>query len=66
MNLVTRGGRTARLSDKGFTIKVNPRAIGGKATLCHECRMTSFHPKDVDHRYCGNCNKFHKFHKFHK
>ena len=22
--------------------------------------MTSFHPKDIQHRYCGNCHMFHE------
>lgn len=22
------------------------------------CGRTSFHPKDVEHRYCGNCHEF--------
>ena len=33
---------------------------GGKAIKCMTCGMTSYHPKDVEHRYCGNCNKFHE------
>jgi len=25
---------------------------------CPRCDMTSHHPKDVEHGYCGNCNAF--------
>ena len=27
----------------------------GKAIKCLKCNMTSYHPKDVEHRWCGNC-----------
>jgi hypothetical protein len=33
---------------------------GGKAIKCLRCEMTSWHPEDVRHRYCGNCNVFHE------
>lgn len=33
---------------------------GGKAIKCMTCQMRSYHPKDVEHRYCGNCHKFHE------
>lgn len=26
---------------------------------CPLCGMRSYHPEDVKHRYCGNCNAFH-------
>lgn len=32
----------------------------GKAIKCGTCGMTSWHPKDVEYRYCGNCHKFHE------
>jgi hypothetical protein len=25
---------------------------------CPRCRMTSHHPKDVQHGYCGNCHDY--------
>jgi len=25
---------------------------------CHTCGMTSYHPEDIQHRYCGNCHEF--------
>jgi hypothetical protein len=25
---------------------------------CPVCKMTSYHPKDVEHGYCGNCHAF--------
>jgi hypothetical protein len=27
---------------------------------CHTCHLTSYHPKDVEERYCGNCHRFHE------
>jgi len=29
---------------------------------CHTCNLTSFHPKDVEERYCGCCHRFHEEH----
>jgi hypothetical protein len=31
---------------------------GGSIT-CHRCGLTSYHPMDVAHRYCGGCHRFH-------
>jgi len=27
---------------------------------CHTCGQTSFHPKDINERYCGHCHVFHE------
>lgn len=27
---------------------------------CPQCGMTSYHPEDVRHKYCGNCHEFHE------
>lgn len=40
---------------QGFTI-----APDGKSITCHRCGLTSHHPKDVEHRYCGRCHIFHE------
>lgn len=29
------------------------------AIQCLMCGLTSYHPEDVKHRYCGKCNVFH-------
>ena len=29
------------------------------AIQCLVCGMTSYHPKDVEHLYCGKCHRFH-------
>lgn len=29
---------------------------------CHTCGRVSYHPKDVDERYCGACHVFHEEH----
>ena len=36
-----------------------PDAVGGWAIKCRRCGLTSYHPKDVEHRFCANCNIFH-------
>jgi len=25
---------------------------------CPVCKMTSYHPKDIEHGYCGNCHDY--------
>lgn len=35
------------------------RTNGEAGIFCKVCGRVSWHPKDVEHRYCGNCNKFH-------
>jgi len=32
---------------------------GGKAIRCLKCGRTSWHPKDVEYRYCVGCDYFH-------
>lgn len=32
---------------------------GGRAILCLRCGLTSWHPRDVQERYCGCCHVFH-------
>ncbi len=27
---------------------------------CPVCKMTSYSPKDIEYRYCGNCHQFHE------
>jgi hypothetical protein len=31
----------------------------GRTITCLTCMMTSHHPDDVRHRYCGRCQVFH-------
>lgn len=31
----------------------------GRTITCLTCMMTSHHPEDVRHRYCGRCQVFH-------
>jgi hypothetical protein len=26
---------------------------------CHQCQNISYHPRDIEERYCGACHKFH-------
>ena len=46
-------GRINPNYDKKYSISED-----GCAITCKECGMTSYHPKDVEHKYCGNCHKF--------
>jgi hypothetical protein len=43
-------------------VKVNecaiPLACLGQAFACPRCGRTSYHPKDVQERYCGACHEF--------
>ena len=32
----------------------------GSRIKCLKCGMVSYHPGDVEHRYCGYCHEFHK------
>lgn len=34
-------------------------SFDGKAITCLRCGMTSGHPQDVEHHYCGKCHIFH-------
>jgi len=34
-------------------------ADDGESILCHICGSTSFHPRDVAEKYCGQCHVFH-------
>ena len=41
----------------GYTID----QMGGVESItCLTCKRTSYHPKDVENRYCGFCKKFHE------
>lgn len=33
---------------------------GQQGIKCLDCGLTSYHPKDIEHKYCGNCHKFHE------
>lgn len=35
-------------------------AADGKSITCMVCRKTSYHPKDVEEKFCGACNIFHE------
>ena len=36
-----------------YGIETTPMSI-----TCPQCMMTSYHPKDIEHGYCGNCHAF--------
>ena len=42
------------MSEPTYTI-----AADGGSITCHRCGLTSYHPMDVAHRYCGACHRFH-------
>ena len=33
---------------------------GGKSITCLGCGSISFHPQDVEHKYCVHCHVFHE------
>ncbi len=39
-----------------YTVVAKDRELG---ILCHSCGKTSYHPKDIEERYCANCHVFH-------
>jgi hypothetical protein len=44
----------------GYDLVINRET--GRLVLgirCHTCNRTSYHPKDVEERYCGACHTFH-------
>lgn len=41
----------------GYEIVKKGYEVGIK---CLQCGLTSWHSKDVEFKYCGNCNKFHE------
>lgn len=38
--------------------KENDKSSESPTFTCPECKRTSYHPKDVEHQYCGACDKF--------
>jgi len=45
----------------GYDLIVNRET--GRLVLgirCHTCQRISYHPKDVEQRYCGACHVFHE------
>lgn len=45
------------MSEPTYTINLD-----GSAITCLRCGLTSHHPMDVSHRYCGQCHVFHTTH----
>lgn len=51
-----------RNEGKTYELVQSPAKAGSHALegfKCLKCRRTSYHPRDVEHRYCGNCHVFH-------
>ena len=42
-------------TNRFYTIRKSP---DGENITCHTCRMTSYNPNDVKHKFCGNCRVF--------
>lgn len=45
---------TALNGEKTYRLSASGRSITGLV-----CGRESFHPEDIRHSYCGNCNMFH-------
>jgi ribosomal protein L37E len=51
------------MSEPTYEIK----EIGGRKTItCLVCGRTSYHPRDVEEKYCGHCHRFHDLAPFRK
>lgn len=44
-----------------YRIIETPQSVSGQAIQCLVCGLTSYHPTDVEQRYCGQCHQFHQF-----
>lgn len=52
-----RGGH--RVTRGKNVLKTESYTVGPDYITCHRCGMTSHHPEDIKHRYCGMCHRFH-------
>ena len=50
-------GMCAGDSGKDVLLKRWP-ATSEPSYTCPVCKMTSYNPNDIQHRYCGNCHRF--------
>jgi len=49
-----------RPKDATYELVVEKGATGIRRLVCG---LTSYHPQDVERRYCGNCHRFHDIRK---
>jgi hypothetical protein len=40
-------------------VKWEPPEPLPSSITCPKCGMTSYHPKDIEEQYCGNCHQWH-------
>ena len=38
--------------------KIDKTKEGYEYIQCLKCGRKSFHPKDIEYKYCGNCHEF--------
>ena len=43
------------------TYRLGHNAKGDAFIECLVCGRKSYHPKDIEHKYCGFCHQFHEF-----
>lgn len=48
------------MNDPGPIIETYTIAADGKSITCKRCKRTSYHPRDIEERYCGSCHVFHE------
>ena len=54
-----KNGQSDVFSSTKFIVKTNP--LSGRKTIhCYACGSTSYHPQDVEYRYCARCQTFHE------
>jgi hypothetical protein len=50
----------SEIIERGRTYKIHLEQNSQKSIECLLCGLQSFHPKDVEYRFCVKCNKFHE------
>lgn len=45
--------------DSGLMVTHNGRQDDEPSIVCPQCYWRSYHPKDIETRYCGHCHQFH-------
>jgi ribosomal protein L37E len=48
------------MSSRTYELVYKEETGGPVAIRCLICHRTSYHPGDVEHRYCANCHWFHE------
>lgn len=47
-------------AQKRSVLEAETYRLGDNWIQCRKCSLISYHPKDVEERYCGHCHIFHE------